>query len=199
MIVISFDDYCRQNQRMASLLKEHGLEAIFFVECGTPEKIEQIAALRQMGFSIGGHTLSHPGDLKILSDEQLRHEVEGCEIKLREFMDRRQKWFAYPRGRFNFKTMMAVEAAGFTRARTTRIGYGGPQFEKNGFHCFARKEYNGIDWLEYISQAIENYDEVRGNMHIWGHAWEIDKNNEWEKIENLFKAIAKKNENISRK
>jgi len=27
------------------------------------------------------------------------------------------------------------------------------------------------------------------HLHIWGHSWEIDKDNSWAKLEDLFKFI----------
>jgi peptidoglycan/xylan/chitin deacetylase (PgdA/CDA1 family) len=187
-IITSWDDFSPHNMLLASLLLEHKIPAIFFIEIDKVEKVAQVQELAKLGFQIGCHTFTHPPDLKLLDDESRHQEISEA----KQFLDRlilKQpvEWFCYPKGRFNSEVIDVVQASGYRRARTTRVGYGGPDYEKNAFHCFQRKEYGDMDWLEYIKVRIEYCDDLE--LHIWGHAWEIEKYQEWEKIEELFKYI----------
>lgn len=190
MIITSWDDYSEENYRLADLLKKYGLPGIFFIECAEKHKLEQITRLDKMGFEIGGHTLSHPADLKILNESVLRFEVAMAKKIVETTIYKTIRWFAYPRGRFNEAVKNEVGRAGFQFGRTTRLGWGGSDYEKEGWHCFNRREYDGKDWLEYLKEVIDVYDPNcagnNQNIHIWGHAWEINKNNDWDKLEELF-------------
>lgn len=204
MILASWDDYSADNLRLADLLKFYGLPGIFFVECGAPQKLEQIRQLAILGFEIGGHTFSHPADLKLLNDEDLKFEISGAKMIVENAIGKPVRWFAYPRGKFDERVKRIVAEAGFEFARTTRNGFGGPALEREAWHCFQRQEYMGEDWLKYLKEIADLYDpECAGDnnkIHIWGHANEISKNNEWKKLEELFeylKLLKKENENIS--
>ena len=86
-----------------------------------------------------------------------------------------------------------VKKANFKYARTTKIGIADANpYEIEGFHCFQRKEYQGTDWLEIIKLRVDKYKNVKMTLHIWGHSWEIEKYNEWDKLEELFKYISER-------
>jgi peptidoglycan/xylan/chitin deacetylase (PgdA/CDA1 family) len=193
MILTSWDDYCQENWRLAELLAKYKIPAIFFIECDKIEKVAQIKKLAEKGFEIGGHTFTHPPDLKQIDDGALNREIAESKAMLEYLvLDKKPiKWFAYPRGRFDEKVKNCVITAYYCFARTTEIGYGGSAYEKKGFHCFQRREYGGTDWLEYIENMIA-LSGKNVEIHIWGHAWEIEKNGEWEKLEKLFIKISQK-------
>ena len=78
---------------------------------------EQIKALAADGQEVGGHTRTHP-HLPRLTLEQQENEIAGSQQDLLALgID--PKSFAYPYGEHNDDSLTAVEAAGFTSARTT--------------------------------------------------------------------------------
>lgn len=199
-ILISWDDYHEKNYQIAALLKKYELPATFFIEAGGQHKKNQIINLANMGFEIGCHTWSHPQDLKELTDDQLEWEIKVCRENLQEWTGQKIDWFCYPRGRYNERVINHVKGAGYLSARTTDIIFNKPPDENaqlwqpGGIHCFQREEYR-TDWLDfgkfYIDTAIKDNMPIR----IWGHAKEIEKNNEWGKLEKLFEYLY---ENLSR-
>jgi len=193
MIITSWDDYSEENLKIAFLLKKHKLPGIFFIEVDDFKKIDQIVKLSHEGFEIGCHTFSHPQDLKLLNFDGLNLQIRSAKRTIERELEKPISWFCYPRGRFDDKVVSEVRRAGFRNARTTRIGFGGAAFEKAGFHCFQRREYNGKDWMIYLKEMIDKYDPERGDIHIWGHGWEIEKYHEWEKLDEVLRYLSEKN------
>lgn len=209
--ITSWDDYSPLNYRLADLLIKYRIPAIFFIELGNPQEFPnawphqkeneaQIKNLYSRGFWIGGHTYIHPPDIKILSDFHLEKEIIWNKKQLENIINEKIEWFAYPRGRFDARIKKYVRNAGYKFARTTRIlnkGYIDDFYEiDTTIHCRQRQEYQNWDWLELakvrISELKMKPDELP-YIHIWGHSWEIEKYNEWNKLEELFKYI---NENL---
>jgi peptidoglycan/xylan/chitin deacetylase (PgdA/CDA1 family) len=100
---------------------------------GVPERRESksamltwddVHALSGLGFSIGGHTVSHP-ILSRVSADRAWQEIAGCRAAIAEACGRPPRAFAYPNGGAEDYTAAVVDAvrrAGFTSAATTRFG-----------------------------------------------------------------------------
>ena len=194
----SWDDFCPQNLKLAELLKKYMIPAIFFIDIGSSEAKNQVKVLADMGFEIGAHTYSHPQDLKLLDDFELRRDIIDCRKELQEITGQEINWFCYPRGRYNEIVKSFVVEAGYKFARTTKVevpwSFDPIEFYTS-FHCFNRKEYNNKpwfnyakDWLKFIDTNFKKKSEA-SDIHFWGHSHEIDKYGDWEKLEKLFKFI----------
>lgn len=191
-ITISCDDFHPLNWEAERIADKYGLKILFFIDCKYQQAIDQIIDLHQKGHKIGSHTITHPSDIKELTQEDLEWEISGSKEIIENAIGDKIEWFCYPKGRFDEKVKQQVEDSGFLYARTVNLKDGQGPYEKGGYHMYRRKEYN-ISWDEEIIQAIRQGK----TNHVWFHAWEIDKNREWDKLEKVFKEI--KHENISRK
>jgi len=194
-IQTSWDDYSEHNIKLAEMLLKYELPAIFFIDLCSDNAKQQVVKLAKMGFEIGAHTYNHPQDLKLLHDDQLKTEIIDVRKELQSLTGQEINWFCYPRGRYDDRVMEFVKEAGYKFARTTRV-----KVENSidnlafptSFHCYNRAEYNGKEWPQYVRDWIEflcdNFkagSDAR-NIHFWGHAWEIEKYGDWEKLEKLF-------------
>lgn len=192
-IQLSFDDFCQENMRLAQLLLEYDFEAIFFIECNIERKIEQIKELDKMGFEIGGHSINHPFDLKQLPKEIIKYEVKGCKDKLEDKLQKKIKWFAYPRGRYNNEIKEIVKNAGYEYARTTYVNswFNSDPYEiRTSVHVYPRKEYQELSWFRFTEKLLANIKNISdAEFHLWGHGWEIEKLDYWEQFENVLKLL----------
>lgn len=189
----SWDDFSPHNLRLAELLQKYKIPAIFFIECDYEEKLAQIKMLASRKFEIGCHTYSHPQDLKNVWIN-LDAEIIDCRRTLQQETGQKIDWFCYPRGRYNQLVKEKVAEAGFRFARTTALGPADkydPLAIAPLFHCYRRHEYRGEDWLDYGIRVMKFMVEKIKTpyIHFWGHAAEIEKYQEWEKLEKLLRWI----------
>ena len=177
---ISFDDGCKEDIQMAKLLNRFGLKAIFFIPTVCDLSEDDIRLIAK-DHEIGGHTITHPADMKLLSDKEQFNEINDNRIWLKELTGQEVNWFCYPKGRYNEITINNVEKAGYKFARTTMVGY----FDRpslttpTSVHIHPKS-----DWFNF---ALNNWENK--NFHIWGHSWEVSKYSNWHKLELFYEHI----------
>lgn len=194
-ILTSWDDGRKEDLRMVELLDKYKMKGIFFIPTiGCELSVDEIKEISYRHI-MGGHTTSHPQDIKRLSDEDAYYDIRDNKEWLEEITEKEVVWFCYPRGRYNEKTIEIVKDLGFKYARTTLVG--NTDVCENNYRLHPsvhvaknRKEYKGQEWLEF---AIEQYKIAKNKensyYHIWGHSWEIEEQGLWGELEELFKYI----------
>lgn len=189
----SWDDGHAFDEELADMLKKFGLPGTFYLPGDGTEQAPLNASLIKRlvadGFEVGGHTINHPADLKLLSDEDIYAEIEGNKKMLEALSGQKITKFCYPRGRYDKRAIEALKKLGFTSARTTmvlRTSITDPFQTPTSIHVYQRTEYGKMDWdggaRIMVAQAVRN----RGIFHIWGHSWEISRDGNWEKLSAFF-------------
>lgn len=216
-VTTSWDDGHKLDIRLAALLKKYGIKGTFYVcpqDCEfknedllSPQDLLSISK----DFEIGGHTITHPHLTKI-PISQADDEIARSKSYLEELLQQEVAAFCYPYGDYNDKIKGLVEKNGYKLARTTkRYAFNIPQdiFEfPTTFHTYAH--YSDLHKILYFSNfspstlkrywnweklaiaLFEHTCQTGGVFHLWGHSWEIEKNNGWHKLENVLSHIAKK-------
>lgn len=85
---------------MAQLLKQLGVQAIFFVNghfVDTPEEQEKLKAIHELGFAIGNHTYNH-SLLSDISEQEQREEIIKLNQLIEEIIGEKPKFFRAPHG-----------------------------------------------------------------------------------------------------
>lgn len=206
-LIFSFDDGDQLDvTKMAPLLERYGYRAIFYVpnffKGRDTLNADQLRDLSNNGHIIGGHTVNHPDDLKLLEGDDLLAQIHGNKIWLESMIDFPVETFCYPRGRHNEETIKKVREAGFLSARTTEVGrtYLGfdPFKMPTTVHVFQRTEYNGVPLLDYFKTKLAEAEAQKdGYMHIWGHSAEIEREDLWKVFEEMLEILrSKKYESI---
>ena len=216
-VTTSWDDGHKLDMRLALLLKKYGMKGTFYI-CPQDREFERDDLLRPQDilsisedFEIGGHTITHPHLTKIpLSLAE--SEIAQSKAYLEELLQREVTAFCYPYGDFNDRVKNLVKKHGYRLARTTkRYDFGSVQdsFElPTTFHAYTHYSdihkilplcrfslMNLMKYWDWAALAIELFDRAcrTGSIfHIWGHSWEIEKNNGWQKLETVFSYIASK-------
>ncbi len=203
----SFDDGLVGDIRAARLLTKYGFTGVFYVP-NCPLKGTIQATLKEikdgvvdLGHEIGGHTVSHPMDLKLVEDEKLQFEIINnkhlCEMVLAK---KPCPKFCYPRGRHDERVRAMVKKCGFTEARTTvvmkiRNHTGDPYQTPTTVHMFPREEYGSVHWMQvardHFFQCLKEWKEGANDVffHLWGHTNELDRQGDWENFEATLKMI----------
>lgn len=50
--------------------------------------------------------------------------------------------------------------------------------------------YRTINWQKLAQYFFDQVMEFGGIFHLWGHSWEVDKNNEWKNLEEVLQYIS---------
>jgi peptidoglycan/xylan/chitin deacetylase (PgdA/CDA1 family) len=106
---------------------------------------------------IGCHTRSHPA-LPELTSTGMAEEIAGSRKELEEGLGEPVRTFAYPFGRLDAATTMAVDQAGFTAACCSRSGVNDPGVP--GL-VLRRVEIRGYDSLVDFALAVHRGRAVR--------------------------------------
>uniref|UniRef100_A0A6M3LXI1 Putative polysaccharide deacetylase n=1 Tax=viral metagenome TaxID=1070528 RepID=A0A6M3LXI1_9ZZZZ len=204
-VIASVDDGDRLDMAVADMFLKYRIPAVFYI---APEysdlsdtQVKRLAGIgpkgcslcKQMGelFEIGAHTMTHPRDLKELSDDEVRAEVLCSKEYLEKITSKPVTKFCYPRGKYDDRIKRIVKECGFEEARTVKIF--NTDFPKDPFETHAsihihpaRAEYGDRSWMEYGHELLEKVLKKGGRFEVWMHGWEIDKFNHWEFVDDFL-------------
>lgn len=220
IFVTSWDDGYPEDQRIAELLDRHGLSGTFYVPIRNSEgrPVMNVAALRGLDqhFEIGSHTLDHIY-LPELKDAECIAQINEGKEQLENILGHDVRGFCFPGGKINRVARNAVKNAGFSYARGIDnfwLNRGFDQFNvpttlqfyphssqtlwrnyisgRNYFQRFRAfsKAVSVADSINTIRMLAEEYSESDNVLHIWGHSWEVEKNNLWAQLDDLLKHVS---------
>ncbi len=208
IVTTSWDDGHENDFRLASLLNKYNLKGTFYITKDylkplLPEKIIEISRNHE----IGAHTLTHPA-LTTLTLKEAENEITGSKIYLENLLHKPVNMFCYPCGMYNEGIKQLVRKSGFIAARTCKTGnseFPADMFEwqitlhvSNGSPLVTAKLMvknklplkSFFDWELRAKYLFDRALKTGGIFHIWGHSWEFEEKNEWEKLERVIDYIA---------
>ena len=196
------------------MLKEHGLPATFYVSPEDHEfaKRDLLTAqeVRDLGhdFEIGAHTLTHRR-LPVISNEEAEKEIVESKAVLEQVTGKEIKVFCYPGGAYTKLHVQLVKDAGYRYARTTaRYAFtvDDPYEAGTSLHVYnhrfdawqtarfakfrPRKVLRYLEWDALAKAMFDQVIKEGGVYHLWGHSWEIDEHNDWERLGDVFRYIS---------
>lgn len=125
-VLLTFDDgYGGHYQYVYPLLKKYNYPAVFSIylkkmEMTTGRTSVTWEQLKEMAsdplVSIVSHSVTHPRDLRLLSDEDLQREVEESKRVLEKELETPINYFTYPEGKADDRVKEAVKKAGYRAA-----------------------------------------------------------------------------------
>ena len=189
----SFDDGGVYDYKICELLKKYNLSGTFYIPTINDLSEPEIITMSN-DFEIGGHTTTHPRDMKLLSEIDQYNEIKDNKDYLEQLIGRKINSFCYPRGRYNEITIEQVKKVGYKEARTTIQNSIDKPIDifrmKTSIHIYPEnKEYNKPNFLKEGKRLFKEAFNNNGYYHIWGHSEEIEKFKMWDELEELFKYI----------
>lgn len=189
---LSFDDGLVEDQIIVEKLNKYNLEATFYV----PVESYGFKFLSiYKGQKLGGHTITHPSDLKRLDYAEKQREIRVGKSMLEEAAGFEVASFCYPRGRHDLECRQLVRMAGYKEARTTivlKTDFADPYAKPTTLHMYPRKEYNQATWYEL---ALKIFEQNPPYFHLWGHSKELIQHGYLDQFTNFLKFV---NENRDR-
>jgi glycosyltransferase involved in cell wall biosynthesis/peptidoglycan/xylan/chitin deacetylase (PgdA/CDA1 family) len=213
-VTTSWDDGHVLDERLAAMLDRYGLAATFYVAPRSVElrPQERLApgAIRRLGdrFEIGGHTLTHRR-LTELQPAEAASEIREGKEELETILGRPLRSFCYPGGRFVAGHVEEVRRAGFVVARTVEryatTAPADPLRMATTVHAYrhlrdvwsvarisGRPGKALARYRDWAALAIALFDRTMakgGVYHLWGHSWEIDQHDDWDRLERVLAHI----------
>ena len=210
-LTFSYDDGCIQDRRLTALLRDYGMKGTFnlcnawfgnvseFDHGGFWVHFEQIAREEApalyAGHEVASHNLAHKPVHAL--NKEAKDQLSENSAALSELMGYPVRGFAFPCGPFDHTSPDTLSSAGLAYARTVRDTYAlsVPQ----DFYFWHPTCHDRDEKLEPIvkSFAGEKDPEELRLLYIWGHSFELDKNDmdRWAKLENNLR-IMKDHEEI---
>ncbi|NJN02702.1 MAG: polysaccharide deacetylase family protein [Leptolyngbyaceae cyanobacterium RM1_1_2] len=128
-VLLTFDDgYAGHYTYVYPLLKRYGYPATFSVFTGkldgdivgrstlTWDQVQQMATDPLV--TIAAHSVTHPRDLRLLTDEELHREVFESKRLVEEKIGQPVRYFTYPEGKYDERVAKVVAEAGYLAALT---------------------------------------------------------------------------------
>ncbi len=173
-------------------------------------------------FDIGAHTVHH-FDLTNVSMKIAEKEVFEGKKELENIVGRKINLFCYPCGKYNKELINVVKRAGFRGARTLnmfnvnidhlfKIGITAIVLDlpARGYLFNISKNFLDLDrkFLLFVAKhklLVEAWDKIAlstldyiakngGIWHIFGHSWEIEKFDNWKRLEDVLLKIKETSE-----
>lgn len=216
IVTTSWDDGHILDLKLSELLKKYNLKGTFYVAPKnrefdanyllSNEELKKISS----DFEIGAHTMTHPHLTKVDIEEAKKEIIESKKY-LESSIGKEIKSFCFPAGYYKKEHRNLLKEIGFVFSRTVERFSVRRAFDlffaPTTIHAYRHFSdvFNVIKTVGIRNsiKAYFNWDELAilmfdkavregGIYHIWGHSWEIDKNNDWERLERVFKYISNK-------
>lgn len=213
-IAFSWDDGALEDVKLFELHRKYNIPGIFFIPTRNIEGREVLTKdiIRDNAdelISFGAHTQNHTYLTKI-PIEQVESEITDNKKYLEDVLQREIEHFCYPGGAYNDEIRKIVHKYFKTSRTADTMQFQKPEegLLKPSFHFYPRGIIsligNGFRNRSYaeIGNIIKNrkrnyFDEIKyiieleahepgKHVVIWGHSWEIEVQNLWKELENLF-------------
>lgn len=209
-LTFSYDDGVTQDKRLISLFNKYGMKGTFNLNSGwfgtggpavreevtIPHVKPRACEIEKIyrGHEIAAHTLTHPM-LPTLSDEEIVRQVEEDRIALSKIAGYEVVGMAYPGGSgpmYDERVKRLVrEKTGVRYARTTISTF--DFLPQTDLYEFKPSVYHHREWDKMLELGEEflklRTDEPRV-YYVWGHAYEFDIADTWDKFEEFLKMMA---------
>jgi peptidoglycan/xylan/chitin deacetylase (PgdA/CDA1 family) len=174
-------------------------------------------------FELGAHTINHIV-LPTTDDETARTEIYQSKDWIEQITGENCTTFCFPQGKFCSRHVRMAEKAGFRMARTVELMATSAPYRRAGLslypttlqaypHGLTTYLINGFrrgrlrnvatavhlgavssDWVTRGKRLIERVVRNSGVFHLWGHSWELDEQDLWDDVEELFRFMQKHTE-----
>ncbi|HEX4125757.1 MAG TPA: polysaccharide deacetylase family protein [Tepidisphaeraceae bacterium] len=219
-LTTSWDDGHPADFRVAELLGRYNLRGTFYVPREARTGTLDESSLRTLGrqVELGAHTMHHVF-LTHTSDAIARREIEQSKAWVEDLAARPCTMFCPPGGKFHHIHLKMIREAGFAAIRSVELmSLSRPRLSegllvmpttlqafphrpvtylKNAWKRWAAANLwryllcgPGRQWHRLAETLLENTVKTGGVFHLWGHSWEVQVTNQWERLEELFKLMS---------
>ena len=210
-LTFSYDDGVTQDIRLVELFNKYGMKCTFNINSaflGTEghliregKRVGHIkinpSDLKHVyeGHEVASHTLTHP-NLPPLAEEEIVRQVEEDRLKLCELCGYEVVGFAYPGGKFDRRVSEIIRNKTGIKYCRTVISSHSFSLQENLFE-FNPTVYHHAEW-DKLFELGEKFLSLKADepsvFYVWGHAYEFDIHNSWDRFEEFLKMMSGKDD-----
>lgn len=202
---VSYDDGVRQDERLLAAMRKYGIRGTFNLNYGTLGRVghavidgrdtdistfraEELQTMYE-GQEIACHALTHK-KLTEISAGTAACEVIEDRRNLEHVLDRLVTGFAYPFGVYDETVLQVLRSCGIRYARTVESthAFGLPQEFLTWHPTCHHNDERVTELLETFCGEPAGRDGAR-LFYLWGHAYEFDQRDNWERAEEIFSYV----------
>ena len=199
---VTYDDGVLQDIRFVEMLSKYSLKGTFNLNFGLMENefewihekgyvIKRLSKERALalynGHEIASHTLTHPY-MQDKTEEEILYEMKMDKKKLAKLFGREIKGFALPFDYYSDLIEACAKKSGFEYARISEESLSfKPQTD---YHRWRATVFHLNPELDNLVEKFLVTKEELGLFQIVGHSYDLDTENMWDKMENIFDKIA---------
>lgn len=214
ILTFSYDDGVTQDIRFIELLNKYGMKATFNLNSEflggnwtlnregvvvdhikhAPEDIRSVYE----GHEVAAHTLTHPFLPDIQDDNEIIRQVEQDRLNLSELCGYEVVGFAYPCGGTNYDSRVSKIIRENTGIKYCRTIVSSHSFDlQDDLFEFKPSVYHHGEWdklFELGEQFLSLKTDEKKIFYVWGHSYEFDIHNTWDRFEEFLKMMSGKSD-----
>lgn len=208
-VTFSYDDGVTQDIRFIEMLDKYGLKCTFNINSEllgleghlireeqrvnhtkiNPEDLKEV----YKNHEVAVHTLTHPRLPEIEDDNEVIRQVEKDRLNLEKLVGYSVRGMAYPCGGVNFDSRVSTllkEKTGVKYSRTI-IDSGNFELPENYYELNPSVYHMNFDELWKLGEEFISLNPQKPQLfYIWGHTYEFDIHNTWDKMDEFLKFIS---------
>lgn len=189
-LTMSYDDGVLEDRRLIEIFNKYKIKGSFHLNAGLMGNAKRLAPAEvselYKGHEISCHGFTHPYFDRISRTEAVR-EILDDRMALEKLSGYPVRGLSYPYGVWNAETLEILKSLDIVYARTT-VSTGKFTLPDNFLEWHPTCHHN-----DKLMERAEQFRTSRRNfslLYVWGHAYEFDRQKNWELIENFCKFIA---------
>lgn len=208
VLTFSYDDGNAPDLRLMRIFDKYGLKGTFNLNSGLLRDSDEVRETPEGKLTRGEvkkyfsdtaheaavHTLTHDW-FATLSDSEAIYETVEDRRNLEELTGKTVRGMAYPFGCFTQAQFPLLRSCGIVYSRSTKSTHGFDLPEEWLDLC-PTCHHNDEKLFELAEQyvALKPMWGICTMFYIWGHAFEFDKDDNWDRIENLAEMVSGKDD-----
>lgn len=207
-LTLSYDDGVIQDIRMIGLMKKYGIKGTFNINSGlfAPEEVkndpnrtsgrmtesEVCETYVNSGMEVAVHGFKHL-HIADVTAEEADEDVRLDRLNLEKLFKRPIRGMAYPFGQYNDTVIGILKKNGILFSRTTQSTHKFG-FPENRLALHPTCHHNDAKLFELTDRFIAAEPSEPIMFYLWGHTYEFDKDNNWERIIGFFEKISRRDD-----
>ncbi len=193
-LTFSYDDGVWQDERLAELFNRYGVKCTFNINsallgdekgrCLTLDKARTV----YKGHELAVHTLTHP-HLENLPKEEILAEVLGDKKAIHAMFGVPVTGMAYPYGTYSDDVVDVLRDCGITYSRTVEASLGF-DLPMDLLRLKPTCHHDHPKVFELAEAFLKDEGDKPLLLNIWGHSYEFDQKDNWERMEELLKLLS---------